>query len=261
MNQHAAVRTLSAEPELQILPLERTRDRVGRPGRLASRRDPLSPRAVARGLRRAFGVRPSVAILGDSDSILAACLLAPGGNPIRRSLISLPYSDFCPPLAENDSARDSLMTGLAGTLSRTRLEIRGAAAPVPGRSSITSSAGRSICRSRSRLSSAPRIARSDADCVAPARPASASNVPAAPRRSKASSGSSSRAGVVSGFRRSRSNFSGWCTKSLRNSPPSRCGSLRTRASASPPLWSCATATYCMRNGPRGSPALPTAPAI
>jgi hypothetical protein len=131
MNQHAAARTISPEPELQILPLERARDAWdalagSHPDATLYHRGPW-----LEVLRRAFGVRPSVAMLGDADSTLAACILAPGGNPIRRSLISLPYSDFCPPLAVDDSARDSLLTGLAATLSRSRLEIRGAAAPGP----------------------------------------------------------------------------------------------------------------------------------
>ena len=133
MNQLATIRPLSPEPDLQILPLERARaewDALANshPDATLYHRGPW-----LEVLRRAFDVRPSVAILGDSDSIHAACLLAHGGNPFRRSLISLPFSDFCPPLVanENDSARDSLMSGLASTLSQTRLEIRGAAASAP----------------------------------------------------------------------------------------------------------------------------------
>ena len=131
MNQVATLRVISREPELKIVPLEQAR----------AEWDALAgshPEATLyhRGpwlevLRRAFGVRPSVAIIGDSGSTRAACLLAQGGNPIRRSLISLPFSDFCPPLAVNDSARESLLSKLAVIRNRPRLEIRGAAGSYP----------------------------------------------------------------------------------------------------------------------------------
>ncbi|HWJ40943.1 MAG TPA: hypothetical protein VNT29_07405, partial [Candidatus Limnocylindrales bacterium] len=68
MNQAATVRAIAREPELKIVPLEHAR----------SEWDALAeshPEATLyhRGpwlevLRRAFGVRPSVAIIGDSDS-------------------------------------------------------------------------------------------------------------------------------------------------------------------------------------------------
>jgi len=133
MNQHARVRMISPEPDLQILPLERAR--ADWDALVASHPDAT---LYHRGpwlevLRRAFGVRPSVAMVRDPDSTLAACLLAACGNPIRRSLISLPFSDFCPPLVVNDSAFASLMFGLAETVTQSRLEIRGAAAFTPWR--------------------------------------------------------------------------------------------------------------------------------
>ena len=131
MNQVANPRVVSREPELKIVPLEQAR----------AEWDALTgwhPEATLyhsgpwlEVLRRAFGVRPSVAIIGDSGSTRAACLLAQGGNPIRRSLISLPFSDFCPPLAVNDSARESLLSKLAAIRNRPRLEIRGAAGGYP----------------------------------------------------------------------------------------------------------------------------------
>jgi hypothetical protein len=130
MNQVATLRVISREPELKILPLEQA---LGEWDAL-SRSHPEAT-LYHRGpwlevLRRAFGVRPSVAIIADSSSTKAACILAQGGNPIRRSLISLPFSDFCPPLAVNDSARESLLSKLAVIRNR-RLEIRGAAGVYP----------------------------------------------------------------------------------------------------------------------------------
>ena len=154
MNQVATLRVTSPEPELQILPLERARaewDALAdsHPDATLYHRGPW-----LEVLRRAFGVRPSVAIIGDSDSTQAACLLAPGGNPIRRSLISLPFSDFCPPLASERFSPRLADVRIGGHASkRTRLEIRGVAGILlRGTFSITSSAGRSICRARSRRS-------------------------------------------------------------------------------------------------------------
>src|ERR1700722_16997129 len=131
MNQVANLRVISREAELKIVPLDQAR----------AEWDALTgwhPEATLyhsgpwlEVLRRAFGVRPSVAIIGDYSSTRAACLLAQGGNPIRRSLISLPFSDFCPPLAVNDSARESLLSKLAAIRNRPRLEIRGAAGNYP----------------------------------------------------------------------------------------------------------------------------------
>jgi len=131
MNQAATRRAISRESELKIFPLEQAR----------AEWDALAgahPEATLyhRGpwlevLQRAFGVRPSVATISDSGSAKAACLLAPGGNPIRRSLISLPFSDFCPPLAMNDSAREELLSGLAVIRNRPRLEMRGVAGTDP----------------------------------------------------------------------------------------------------------------------------------
>jgi hypothetical protein len=131
MNQVATLHVISREPELKILPLEQVRaewDALtgSHPEATLYHRAPW-----LEVLQRAFGVRPSVAIIQDSDSIRAACLLAPSANPIRRSLISMPFSDFCPPLAVNDSARESLLSKLAVIRNRPRLEIRGAVGNYP----------------------------------------------------------------------------------------------------------------------------------
>src|SRR5260370_29514292 len=131
MNQVATLRVVSSrEPELKIVPLEQAR---GEWNALTGAHPEAS--IYHRGpwlevLRRSFGVRPSVAMIEDSSSTKAACLLAQG-NPIRRSLISLPFSDFCPPLAVNDSARESLLSRLAAIRTRPKLEIRGVAGAYP----------------------------------------------------------------------------------------------------------------------------------
>jgi len=131
MNQVATLHVISREPELKILPLEQVRaewDALtgSHPEATLYHRAPW-----LEVLQRAFGVRPSVAIIGDSDSTRAACLLAPNGNPIRRTLVSMPFSDFCPPLAVNDSARESLLSKLAVIRNRPRLEVRGAVGSYP----------------------------------------------------------------------------------------------------------------------------------
>jgi Acetyltransferase (GNAT) domain len=131
MNQLARVREISDEPELRILPLHRARAAWEALAASHPEATLYHRRPWLEVLWRAFGVYPSVAIIGEYKSTLAACLLAPGGNPLRRSLISLPFSDFCPPLAVDDSALDSLMSGLSGLAAQSRLEIRGVAASAP----------------------------------------------------------------------------------------------------------------------------------
>jgi hypothetical protein len=83
-------------------------------------------------LRRAFAVHPLVAIVGDRDSIEAGCLFATRGIPLRRRLVSLPFTDFCPPLAIGGGAREDLLRRLASApLSSANFEIRGVAASSP----------------------------------------------------------------------------------------------------------------------------------
>ena len=130
MNQAATLGVISRESQLKIFPLEQARAEWeavagSHPEATLYHRGPW-----LEVLRRSFGVRPSVAIIGDSDSTRAGCLLAQA-NPIRRSLVSLPFSDFCPPLAMNDSARDALLSGLAVIRNRPRLEMRGVAGGHP----------------------------------------------------------------------------------------------------------------------------------
>jgi hypothetical protein len=85
-------------------------------------------------LERAFGVRPLVATISDDEVLSAGCLLAPSGRPLRRRLVSMPYSDFCPPLAISASAQQWFLGKMATALQNQRnLEIRGVAAAPPWR--------------------------------------------------------------------------------------------------------------------------------
>ena len=128
---HVISRRLTPRPELRILPLGRARAEWDAIAESHPEATLYHRRPWLEVLRRAFGVRPSVAIIGDANSTYAACLLARSTNPLRRSLISLPFSDFCPPLAVDDLARDSLMSKLANVTTPSRLEIRGAASSAP----------------------------------------------------------------------------------------------------------------------------------
>src|SRR5579863_3997812 len=99
MIESSTVRALQPAADLQIHPLERVRARwdalvASHPGATLYHRGPW-----LEVLRRAFDVRPLVALTSDSDGAMAGCLLSAGGNPLRRRLVSLPFSDFCPPLA------------------------------------------------------------------------------------------------------------------------------------------------------------------
>ena len=190
-------------------------------------------------LRRAFGVRPSVAMH-------RRCRFDAGRMPARPGRQSnSPQSDLAALLGFLSAAgrgrfsprfpadRDWLAIlksrSTARDTRRRRILIR-------GRCSITSSAGRSICRSPFQAieRAADREVRRH---LRRAREAGVSGrlFAAAPRRSKASSGSSLIAGAVSECRRSRSSFSGQCTRSSRNAIRSTCCSRCTRASASLPV--------------------------
>src|ERR1700722_17697370 len=131
MNQVANLRVISREPELKIVTLEQARAEWD--ALIGWHPEETLYHSVPglEVLQRACGGGPSVPITGVSGSTGPACLLAQGSNPIRRSFISLPFSDFCPPLAVNDSARDSLLSRLAVVPDRPRLEIRGTAGSYP----------------------------------------------------------------------------------------------------------------------------------
>jgi hypothetical protein len=118
--------------EFRILPLERVRAQwdalVGsHPAATLYHRGPW-----LEVLNRVFSVRPSIAILGDHDAIAAGCLLAPAGLPLRRRLVSMPYSDFCSPLAAHGATEESLLEQIATAMQgQSNLELRGVAAPAP----------------------------------------------------------------------------------------------------------------------------------
>jgi hypothetical protein len=131
MSTHAALNTVALRRDLQVVPIQAAR--ADWDSLVATH---LDATLYHRGpwlevLQRAFGVHPSVALLKEGDWTLAACLLANGGNPVRRSLISLPFSDFCPPLAVDEPARDSLLSGMAALEAAPKLEVRGVAGPYP----------------------------------------------------------------------------------------------------------------------------------
>lgn len=85
-------------------------------------------------LIRAYQFDLRAATLRDgSGHLRAACLLARGKNPLAPKWTSLPCSDSAPPLAEDEEARRQLLVKLAEApiAARSRLEIRGCAAPEP----------------------------------------------------------------------------------------------------------------------------------
>jgi len=129
MNQVATLRVVGREPELKIVPLERARAEWTRsPVRIPRRLFIIA----GRGSKFCDAVLACVRKSRSSAIRLdQGCLFARPRYPIRRSLISLPFSDFCPPLAVNDSARDSLLSRLAVIQNRPRLELRGVAAGYP----------------------------------------------------------------------------------------------------------------------------------
>jgi hypothetical protein len=71
-------------------------------------------------------------MLIDSESVEAGCLLARSTNPFNRRMISLPFSDFCPPLASDQNTRDALLGEMAAAMRLSSgLEVRGVSAPYP----------------------------------------------------------------------------------------------------------------------------------
>src|SRR5437667_12721043 len=58
-------------------------------------------------LRRAYGMDLMLATVGPSADPAAGCLLARSKNPLCRRLISLPFSDFCPPLYRDTAALEA----------------------------------------------------------------------------------------------------------------------------------------------------------
>jgi Acetyltransferase (GNAT) domain len=76
-------------------------------------------------LSAAYGFSPFLTILEEQGRVVAACVLARTKSPFGRRIVSLPFSDFCPPLALNDEAATRLMKALTHHMSGAVLEIRG----------------------------------------------------------------------------------------------------------------------------------------
>ncbi len=81
-------------------------------------------------LNRALGLRLWVATIEQGSEVLAACMLGQTKNPFVKTLASLPFSDFCPPLAVDDHATSAMLEALASNLNRP-CEIRGVSGPQP----------------------------------------------------------------------------------------------------------------------------------
>jgi hypothetical protein len=81
-------------------------------------------------LNRALGLRLWIATIQRQSDVRAACVLGQTRNPFGKTLASLPFSDFCPPLATDEQAQSALLEGLARNLGRP-CEIRGVAGPHP----------------------------------------------------------------------------------------------------------------------------------
>ena len=78
-----------------------------------------------RALERTYRLKLSVAILSAEGEVIAGCVFARSAHPLRRRMVSLPFSDFCPPLSLDDEARELLLHALAAHPPAPRLEIRG----------------------------------------------------------------------------------------------------------------------------------------
>jgi len=83
-------------------------------------------------LNRTYGFALHLATLEENACVVAACILARTKVPLRRRFVSLPFSDYCPPLALNDHAALGLMEALAHrSFPGAAIEVRGAGA-APG---------------------------------------------------------------------------------------------------------------------------------
>jgi hypothetical protein len=64
-------------------------------------------------LARAYGLKIRVATLERNGRVNAGCVFARSRNPFSRRMQSLPFSDYCGPLAASAGAREELMNALA----------------------------------------------------------------------------------------------------------------------------------------------------
>jgi hypothetical protein len=116
------LRTLT---ELRIEPLSEALPRwrnllAMMPGATLYHREPW-----LRALERAYRLKLSVATLSAGRDIVAGCVFARSARPFGSRMVSLPFSDLCPPLCVDDEARELLLDELAEHPPAPRLEIRG----------------------------------------------------------------------------------------------------------------------------------------
>jgi Acetyltransferase (GNAT) domain len=84
-------------------------------------------------LLRSYRLRLSLATIERGPEVLAACVLARSRRPFATRLVSLPFSDCCPPLARDEAALDELLKHLAADqgVRAAGCEIRGVAPGPP----------------------------------------------------------------------------------------------------------------------------------
>jgi len=81
-------------------------------------------------LAKAYGLKIRVATLERNGRVNAGCVFAGSKNPFSRRMQSLPFSDYCGPLAASASAREELMNALVRYSGAGRSwEMRGSDGP------------------------------------------------------------------------------------------------------------------------------------
>lgn len=79
-------------------------------------------------LHRAYGFDLLIPMLEGGEGVVAATIFARTKNPFARRFVSLPFSDYCPPLAADPAAAKRLLATLAaGAMRSAQLEVRGVA--------------------------------------------------------------------------------------------------------------------------------------
>lgn len=77
-------------------------------------------------LNRAYGFSLHLVTLEENRGVVAACILARTKTPLVRRFVSLPFSDYCPPLSLDDEAAKRLMKALMErAFPAAALEVRG----------------------------------------------------------------------------------------------------------------------------------------
>lgn len=83
-------------------------------------------------LAQSYRLQISLATIERRSEIIAACVLARSRNPLAIRFVSLPFSDFCPPLARDDRAMNDLLKGMTVDPElRKGCELRGVRAAPP----------------------------------------------------------------------------------------------------------------------------------